>query len=50
MNAIKNLKMVEAARSEAQNMVKKYEKLVALDQAEPLIAEILKQKRDVHFE
>ncbi len=50
MNAIKNLKMVEAARSEAQLMVKRYEKIVALDQAEPLIAEILKQKRDVHFE
>jgi ATP-dependent DNA helicase RecG len=50
MNAIKNLKMVEAARTEAQNMVKVHGKIASLDQAEPLIAEILKRKRDVHFE
>ncbi len=50
MNAIKNLKMVEAARTEAQSMVKQYEKIVALHEAEPLLADILKRKRDVHFE
>ncbi|MDQ5912009.1 MAG: ATP-dependent helicase RecG, partial [Patescibacteria group bacterium] len=50
MNAIKNLKMVEAARNEAQLMVKEYGKLADMQAKEPLLAEILHRKRDVHFE
>ncbi len=50
MNAIKNLKMVEAARNEAQLMVKAHGKLSDMQTKEPLIADILHRKRDVHFE
>lgn len=50
MNAIKNLKMVEAARNEAQLMVKAYGKLSDMQTKEPLLADILGRKRDVHFE
>jgi len=50
MNAIKNLKMVEAARNEAQLMVKAHGKLSDMQTKEPLLAEILHRKRDVHFE
>jgi ATP-dependent DNA helicase RecG len=50
MNAIKNLKMVEAARNEAQLMVKAHGKLEDMNTKEPLLADILRRKRDVHFE
>lgn len=50
MNAIKNLKMVEAARNEAQLMVKAHGKLSDMQTKEPLLADILGRKRDVHFE
>jgi ATP-dependent DNA helicase RecG len=50
MNAIKNLKMVEAARNEAQLMVKAHGKLSDMQTKEPLLADILRRKRDVHFE
>lgn len=50
MNAIKNLKMVEAARNEAQLMVKAHGKLEEMNTKEPLLADILRRKRDVHFE
>ncbi len=50
MNAIKNLKMVEAARNEAQLMVKAHGKLEDMRAKEPLLADILGRKRDVHFE
>ena len=50
MNAIKNLKMVEAARNEAQLMVKAHGKLSDMQTKEPLLADILQRKRDVHFE
>jgi ATP-dependent DNA helicase RecG len=50
MNAIKNLKMVEAARNEAQLMAKAHGKLSEMQTKEPLLADILGRKRDVHFE
>lgn len=50
MNAIKNLKMVEAARNEAQLIVKEHGKLSDMQTKEPLLADILRRKKDVHFE
>ena len=50
MNAIKNLKMVEAARNEAQAVVRTYGKMSEMQTAEPLLTDILRRKRDVHFE
>jgi ATP-dependent DNA helicase RecG len=46
MDAIKNLKMVEAARKEAQRLIGEDAKLMRY----PLLAETLSKKADVHFE
>lgn len=46
MEAIKNLKLVEAARKEAKTIIEKDPKLVK----HPLLAEALAKKEDVHFE
>jgi ATP-dependent DNA helicase RecG len=50
MNAIKNIKMVEAARNEARNCVQTYESIDALYTALPILGDIIKRKKDVHFE
>jgi hypothetical protein len=47
MEALKNLKMVEAARAEAQNLLKQDSEL----KSHPLLAEkITQQNTDIHFE
>lgn len=46
MEAIKNLKLVEAARKEAKMIIENDPKLVK----HPLLAESLAKKEDVHFE
>ncbi len=50
MDAIKNIKMVEAARKEAQRLAGEFGDVADLAVAWPLLAEALAQKEDVHFE
>lgn len=50
MNAIQNIKMVEAARNEAQALVHKYPTLPQLKDHHPLLGESIEQKKEIHFE
>lgn len=50
MEAIKNIKMVEAARTEAKKLVEEHQTEDALAGALPLIGAVLKAKKEVHFE
>lgn len=50
MDAIKNIKMVEAARKEAQVMSRECDTLDKLTRVYPLLGEVLAQKEEVHFE
>lgn len=50
MDAIKNIKMVEAARKEAQTMSRECDTLEKLTRVHPLLGEVLALKEEVHFE
>ncbi len=50
MNAIKNLKMVEAARTESQALVREHETMEKLATAVPALGAILQSKKEVHME
>jgi ATP-dependent DNA helicase RecG len=50
MNAIQNIKMVEAARNEAQTLVHRYPTLTELKGHAPLLGESIEQKKEIHFE
>ncbi|MBU3668523.1 MAG: ATP-dependent DNA helicase RecG, partial [Candidatus Taylorbacteria bacterium] len=50
MNAIQNIKMVEAARSEAQEMVREFPTISKLEQKYPLLAKSISEKKEIHFE
>lgn len=50
MNAIKNIKMVEAARNEAKHIVETYTSIETLTISMPVLGDILERKKDVHFE
>ncbi len=50
MNAIQNIKMVEAARNEAQSIVRQFATIPALESQYPLLAESVSNKKEIHFE